>query len=57
MKLDQSVVGQIKKLIAAAPTRSLAVNLEFKDLFKYLENLDLVIKPGDSSQGTLVENK
>ena len=55
MKLDQSVINQIKYHVACHA--QLAANLEFKDLFQYLQNLDLVIKPGDSSQSTLTENK
>lgn len=56
MKLDESVIN---KILTEACWKEYDDNWDEHQntLREYLEILDLVIKPGDSSQGTLVENK
>lgn len=56
MKLDERVVGKI--LIKAIAEGGGFENIEDGERFvKFLEDLDLVFEPGDSSQSTLVESK
>lgn len=49
MKLDENVIDIIIDDIIG--------EINEREFRKFLRKLDLVIKPGDSSQGTLVENK
>lgn len=56
MKLDESVIGHI--IVRATAYGGGFENLEDVDEFmRFLEKLDLVVKPGDSSQSILYENK
>ena len=53
MKLDQSVIDRLVRLLPIPSDQEGA-----RGHTKYiLEHLDLVFKPGDSSQSILVENK
>jgi hypothetical protein len=47
MKLDETVITQIMGTLGLEGIHA---------LYRYLYNLDLTIKPADSSQSTLVEN-
>ena len=56
MKLDESIIDKIEKIVYDSLDAYEPVLYE--QVFRNrLRSLDLVIKPGDSSQGTLVENK
>lgn len=51
MKLDKVILDKIMNLADGG-----SYDFDWFALKQYLENLDLVIKLGDSSQSTLVEN-
>ena len=52
MKLDETVIDKILNDIGIVRDPSWVTYIR-----QNLYSLDLIIKPGDSSQGTLVENK
>jgi len=54
MKLDKSVMSTILGRACVCDFANIA---EADEFLKLLENLNLVIKPGDSSQSTLVDYK
>lgn len=51
MKLDKAIFTKVVSLADLG-----AYDNDWWALKHYLKDLDLVVKPGDSSQGTLVEN-
>jgi len=52
MKLDESVIQNIMQTVGIRYDASWSEYIK-----QHLRSLDLVVKPGDSSQSTLVENK
>lgn len=58
MKLDESVIDKILKLVdEGLDAYEPFFNDEEKDIREPLRKLNLVFKPGDSSQSVLVENR
>ena len=52
MKLDRELIERLIK-----ETYNTSPDEQFDNLCERLETIDLVVKPGDSSQSILVENK
>jgi hypothetical protein len=57
MKLDNSVIYAIVDSVLEGIEKSGRPRFVLLRLKKQLKELDLVVKPGDSSQSVLVENK
>lgn len=55
MKLDENMIEKIVDEVSVYDFERSYIGAR-QQIRKFLSNLDLVIKSGDSSQGTLVEN-